>query len=53
MRKAVSTTADSCTVLFRAGSTDNGVFAARIMWGTMSHLVERLSGDPAGEDEPM
>ena len=33
----------------QAGSTDNGVFAARIMWGTMSHLVERLGGDPAGE----
>jgi LPS sulfotransferase NodH len=33
----------------RAGSTVNGVFAARIMWGTMPHLVEGLSGDSARE----
>ena len=25
-----------------AGSTDNGVFAARIMWGTLDYLVDRL-----------
>ena len=25
-----------------AGRTDNGVFAARIMWGTMDYLVDRL-----------
>lgn len=25
-----------------AGRTENGVFAARIMWGTMDYLVERL-----------
>ena len=25
-----------------AGSTDNGVFAARIMWGTLDHLFDRL-----------
>ena len=25
-----------------AGRTDNGVFAARIMWGTLDYLVERL-----------
>ena len=25
-----------------AGRTGNGVFAARIMWGTMDHLVDRL-----------
>jgi LPS sulfotransferase NodH len=25
-----------------AGTTDNGVFAARIMWGTLDELVERL-----------
>ncbi len=27
----------------REGTTSNGVFAARIMWGTMSHLVHGLS----------
>ena len=27
----------------REGTTPNGVFAARIMWGTMSHLVHGLS----------
>ena len=27
---------------FAAGRTKNGVFAARIMWGTMDYLVERL-----------
>lgn len=26
-----------------AGRTENGVFAARIMWGTMDHLVDRLA----------
>lgn len=26
-----------------AGRTENGVFAARIMWGTMDHLVNRLA----------
>ena len=26
-----------------AGRTGNGVFAARIMWGTMDHLVDRLA----------
>ena len=25
-----------------AGRTDNGVFAARVMWGTLDHLVDRL-----------
>lgn len=25
-----------------AGRTENGVFAARIMWGTLDHLVDRL-----------
>jgi trehalose 2-sulfotransferase len=36
-----------------AGTTDNGVFAARIMWGTLDDLLERLGTvfpDVAGED---
>lgn len=32
----------------KAGSTDNGVFGARVMWGTMDHLVARLA---AGRSE--
>lgn len=32
----------------RAGSTGNGVFAARIMWGTMHLLVEGLRGHIGG-----
>ena len=36
-----------------AGSTENGVFAARIMWGTLDYLVDRLAAAhpaPAGGD---
>ena len=33
----------------RAGSTGNGVFAARIMWGTMQLLVEGLRRDIGGQ----
>jgi LPS sulfotransferase NodH len=36
-----------------AGRTDNGVFAARIMWGTMAEVVSRLAAvhpDLAGRD---
>jgi trehalose 2-sulfotransferase len=36
-----------------AGTTDNGVFAARIMWGTLHELVGRLRTmfpDPAADD---
>jgi LPS sulfotransferase NodH len=32
----------------RAGSTDNGVFAARVMWGTMQPLVDGLRGHLGG-----
>lgn len=31
-----------------AGSTANGVFGARIMWGTMTELTDALSGAHAG-----
>ena len=34
--------ADYVTGALAAGRTENGVFAARIMWGTMDHLVDRL-----------
>ncbi len=30
-------------VALAAGRTENGVFAARIMWGTMDYLVDRLA----------
>jgi LPS sulfotransferase NodH len=33
----------------RAGSTGNGVFAARIMWGTMHHLAQRLRRHLGGD----
>jgi LPS sulfotransferase NodH len=36
-----------------AGCTDNGVFAARIMWGTLHEVVDRLGtiySDLAGDD---
>lgn len=38
---------------FAAARTENGVFAARIMWGTMDYLVERLGSvypASAGDD---
>lgn len=35
----------------RAGSTPNGVFAARIMWGTMRVLVEGLDPRRSGRDD--
>jgi trehalose 2-sulfotransferase len=35
----------------RAGSTGNGVFAARIMWGTMHLLVEGLRGQIGGHGD--
>jgi LPS sulfotransferase NodH len=35
----------------RAGSTGNGVFAARIMWGTMHLLVEGLRGHIGGHGD--
>jgi trehalose 2-sulfotransferase len=37
----------------RAGSTPNGVFGARVMWGTLDHMVARLGAvhrDVAGAD---
>ena len=33
----------------RAGSTPNGVFAARVMWGTMDVIVDGLTRDRRGE----
>jgi trehalose 2-sulfotransferase len=35
----------------RAGTTGNGVFAARIMWGTMHLLVEGLRGHIGGHSD--
>lgn len=35
----------------RQGSTRNGVFAARIMWGTMSHLVRGLNMPPPNRQD--
>lgn len=32
----------------RAGTTPNGVFAARIMWGTMDEIVEKLASEHTG-----
>ena len=38
----VSSYADFLEAALSAGTTDNGVFAARIMWGTLDELVERM-----------
>ena len=38
----VSSYADFLEAALSAGTTDNGVFAARIMWGTLDELVQRL-----------
>jgi trehalose 2-sulfotransferase len=35
--------ADYVRAAIAAGSTDNGVFAARIMWGTLDELVAKLA----------
>ena len=45
--------ADFLKAALAAGTTDNGVFAARIMWGTLDELVGRLRtmySDCAGDD---
>ena len=45
--------ADFLNAALATGTTDNGVFAARIMWGTLEELVERLGTtfpDVAGDD---
>jgi LPS sulfotransferase NodH len=34
----------------RAGSTPNGVFGARVMWGTMSRIVDGLGTAASGRD---
>jgi trehalose 2-sulfotransferase len=34
----------------RAGSTPNGVFASRVMWGTMQRLVGGIGGPPGRRD---
>jgi trehalose 2-sulfotransferase len=34
----------------RAGSTPNGVFAARVMWGTMQRIVDGLAAAPGRRD---
>jgi LPS sulfotransferase NodH len=37
-----------------AGSTPNGVFGARIMWGTMTELTDALASvDPGGAESPL
>ena len=49
----VSGYADFLEAALSAGTTDNGVFAARIMWGTLDELVQRLGTvlpDLAGDD---
>lgn len=38
------TYADYFRAALAAGSTDNGVFAARIMWGTMGEVLGKLAG---------
>lgn len=38
--------ADYVRAAIAAGSTDNGVFAARIMWGTAVDLLDPMFGDP-------
>jgi LPS sulfotransferase NodH len=45
--------ADYVQSAIRAGSTENGVFAARIMWGTMGEVADKLEAvhpDCAGAD---
>ncbi len=45
--------ADYVHSAFAAGRTDNGVFAARIMWGTLDELIDKLATvypDLIGED---
>lgn len=37
----------------REGSTPNGVFGARIMWGTMTELTDALAGARPGGDVPV
>jgi len=49
----VTSYVDFLKAALAAGTTDNGVFAARIMWGTLDQLVERLRTvfpDSVGDD---
>jgi trehalose 2-sulfotransferase len=39
-----------CRAARRAGSTPNGVFAARVMWGTMHRIVDGLGTAPRRRD---
>lgn len=42
---------DFLSATIKAGTSDNGVFAARIMWGTMTELVDNLSTSRSGNDK--
>jgi LPS sulfotransferase NodH len=45
--------ADFVAAAIAAGQTDNGVFAARMMWGTLDEVVDKLAAvypDLAGDD---